>query len=142
MTWLRSVDGSALADILALRPDLAALIAAAEQHAAAALPGRLRELCAIRAAQLAGPPAGPGDADDELAAAVRSWPGSAAFTEVERAVLGLCEQFVLDAHGITDADVAEVQQHLSAEGVVALFANLALIDGFTKFHRLMTTGGS
>jgi alkylhydroperoxidase family enzyme len=141
-SWVPGAASDRLEDLLALRGDLAALIREAESSASAAVPGRLRTLCRIRAAQLAGDDALLQDEDVELVRAVRSWTNDTSLTEGERAVLAVCEQFVIDAHGLSDADIAGLQQFLSAEEVVGLFANLALIDGFTKFHRVMTAGGS
>jgi alkylhydroperoxidase family enzyme len=60
--------------------------------------------------------------------ALPSWPTSPLYSELERQVLRLAEQFVIDPHGVTDADVAPVRAALSSPGVVALMNAIALID--------------
>jgi alkylhydroperoxidase family enzyme len=54
-----------------------------------------------------------------------------------RACLRFSEKFVFDVHGIDDADVAAVREHLGVEGTVALTEALALFDGFMRFRNLL-----
>ena len=61
----------------------------------------------------------------------------AAQTDCERACLRLADQFVLDPHGVSDADAAEVAAHLSPSDMVAFIEALALLDGFTRFRLIL-----
>jgi hypothetical protein len=63
-------------------------------------------------------------------------------SERDRACLAFAEQFALDPHGITDADVAAVTAHLSAPEMVAFVEALALADGFTRFAVMFDIGVS
>ena len=60
--------------------------------------------------------------------------------EVERAVLEVCETFLIDHHSMTDEQVARLQHLLGAQGAVAVLMNIGFIDGFTKFRRVFTEG--
>lgn len=56
--------------------------------------------------------------------------------EAERVVLDLAEQFVLDAHAITDARFARLSEFYTPADQVAILFHLALADGFTKLARV------
>jgi len=56
---------------------------------------------------------------------------------VQRAALAVAEQFVVDAHGVTDEQVAELVDHLGAGATVAFTAAVGLFDGFTRFRRVL-----
>jgi alkylhydroperoxidase family enzyme len=56
------------------------------------------------------------------------WPSSPQFTATERACLALAEQFVLDAGGVTDAQVAEVTEHLGGAGCYAFVESLSALE--------------
>jgi alkylhydroperoxidase family enzyme len=60
-----------------------------------------------------------------------------ASSDVERACLVFAEKFVLDPHGISDADAAAVTAHLSAPAMVAFVEALAIFDGFTRFQVIL-----
>lgn len=55
----------------------------------------------------------------------------------ERACLHFARQFVLDVHGVTDADFQAVRDHLGVAGSVALTEALALFDGFMRMRKLL-----
>ncbi len=57
-----------------------------------------------------------------------AWPTSPLFTATERACLALTEQFVLDADGVTDAQVAEVTEHLGGAGCYAFVESLSALE--------------
>jgi len=55
----------------------------------------------------------------------------------ERACLQFARQFVLDVHGVTDADFQAVRDHLGVAGSVALTEVVALFDGFMRMRKLL-----
>jgi hypothetical protein len=57
-------------------------------------------------------------------------------TDCERACLRLADKFVLDPHGVDDADTAVVAAYLSPPAMVAL---LALFMGFSKIAVVLGT---
>jgi alkylhydroperoxidase family enzyme len=71
---------------------------------------------------------------EEKIAVLSSWPTSPLFTELERQVLGLTEQFVIDPHGVTDEEVAPVKEALTSAGLVALVNAMALIDHLNRLR--------
>jgi alkylhydroperoxidase family enzyme len=71
---------------------------------------------------------------EEKIAALASWPTSPLYTPLERQVLGVAEQFVIDPHGVTDDDVAPLREALSSAGVVALVNAMALIDHLDRLR--------
>ena len=130
-------------DLLAARPELA-------DHRATMLDGiwrdsgvppRLLELARLRVAALlrdeAGvaartPAAVAAGLDDDLVDALAAWPTDPRFTPTDRAALALAEQFVMDCHGITDAQVAELHDALGDQATVGFLIALALFDGFSR----------
>ena len=75
--------------------------------------------------------------EPERARALDAWWHSDAFDPTERACLRFAEQFVLDASGITDEEAAAVVAALGEPGAVALVELLALLDGFSRFARVL-----
>ena len=61
-----------------------------------------------------------------------AWPTSAHFTARERACLSLTEQFVMDANGVTDAQVADVTEHLGAAGCYAFVEAVSVLETFQR----------
>jgi alkylhydroperoxidase family enzyme len=61
-----------------------------------------------------------------------AWPTSALFTARERACLSLTEQFVMDANGVTDAQVADVTEHLGAAGCYAFVEAVSVLETFQR----------
>jgi len=104
------------------------------------------ELCRLRvatlhacAAELAQrtPAAHAAGLDEQKLAALADWASDPRFDARERACLRFAEQFVLDPHGITDADAAAVVAALGEPGLVALIEALALFDGFCRFRLVL-----
>lgn len=104
------------------------------------------ELCRLRVAQVVGceaelrlryEPARAAGLEESKIALLARWPTATAFTGAERACLAYAEQFVLDAHGITDAQADEVTAHLTPAGLVALTEALALFEGFARFRLIL-----
>jgi alkylhydroperoxidase family enzyme len=75
--------------------------------------------------------------DETRAAELDAWSKSARFDATERACLRLAEQFVLDAKGIGEAEIAPVRTALGDAMVVALAIALAIFDGFTRFQKML-----
>ena len=61
-------------------------------------------------------------------AQLAAWPTSPLFTARERACLDLTEQFILDANGVTDAQVAEVTKHLGGSGCYAFVEAISALE--------------
>jgi alkylhydroperoxidase family enzyme len=130
-------------DLLAARPELA-------EHRATLLDGiwrdsgvppRLLELARLRVAALLHdevgsatrtPVAVAAGFDEDVADALPSWPTDPRFTPTDRAALALAEQFVMDCHGITDAQVAQLRGALGDQSTVGFLVALALFDGFSR----------
>jgi len=102
----------------------------------------LLELCRLRVAQLLGaryplsvrtPEARAAGLPEGRIAALASWWTSDDFGATQRACLRFAEQFVQDAHAITDADAAAVVEALGDSGMVAFVEALAIFDGFSRF---------
>lgn len=145
MSWLGS---SSFAGTFALRPELYADFT---PFADAVWRDRLvdpvlLELCRLRVAQVLGcaaearrrtPAALAAGFDEAQAAALAGWVRSEVFSPVQRACLRLAEGFVLDPHGVSDADAAAVAAHLPPAEMVALIEALAIFDGFTRFRLIL-----
>ncbi len=65
-------------------------------------------------------------------AELAAWPTSPLFTSKERACLALTEQFVMDANGVTEAQVAEVTEHLGGAGCYAFVEGLSAMETFQR----------
>lgn len=103
----------------------------------------LVELCRLRVAQIIGcepeqdmrtPAAMAAGLTEETIAELRQWPTSPRYGDAERAVLGLAEQIVIDASGVTVDDVVEVRKHLSDPEVTALAVAVAMFDANARFR--------
>lgn len=93
-------------------------------EAAACVPGRVAELIEQRVLQLHGLDAA--QLPSDLAAG-------------ERVALDVAEQFVVDVHGLTDAQVAAMSGYFSDAERLAIMFHLSLVDGFAKLRRLDRT---
>ena len=92
------------------------------RDAADTTPGRVSELIDRRVAQLLQLPGAVGLPDD--------------LDEAEQLVVDLTEQFLIDVHGITDAQFAALSEHYSNEDQVAIMFHLAFADGFGKLSKV------
>lgn len=108
-------------EVLALRPELARLVGELRHDAAAQVPGRLHQVLQHRVHRLLGLTAT--DLPDDL-------------TDAERAAVAVAEQFVLDVHGLSDADVARLGEHFSPAEQLAILIDVALLDGFARLDRV------
>jgi alkylhydroperoxidase family enzyme len=118
-TWWTHAATSA--DVLALRPELARLVRELRHDAEARVPGRLHELLQRRVQRLLG--LSHAELPDDL-------------TDAERAAVAVAEQFVLDVHGLSDADFARLGEHFSPAEQLAILIDLALLDGFARLDRV------
>jgi alkylhydroperoxidase family enzyme len=64
--------------------------------------------------------------------ALPSWPSSPLFDARERACLALTEQFAMDASGVTDEQVADVTEHLGADGCYAFVQAVSVLETFQR----------
>ncbi|HXY92384.1 MAG TPA: hypothetical protein VEP49_07910 [Acidimicrobiia bacterium] len=143
MTWLPGLpDGKTDWDRLtALCPEatsaLSDVVAAAWRDTDPAL----LELARLRIAKLLGhtaelarPGVHVGDVAPSAAklADLEVWPTSPLFSARERACLTLVEQFVVDANGVTDTQVADVTEHLGATGCCAFVEAVSVLETFQR----------
>ena len=70
--------------------------------------------------------------DEGQVDALASWPTDPRFTPTDRAALAVAEQFVIDCHGVTDAQIAELRDALGDQRTVGFLTALALFDGFSR----------
>lgn len=152
MSWL--VEGAESRDeLFALHPGLAAdhqrLL---DEVWRSSLDARILEFCRLRTATLLGntkawdeprsAAAVSAGLDESLVAVLGRWPSDPRFDAAAKACLGLAEQYVLDVHGITDAQVAEVESHVGADGVVTITTALAIWELTHRFDNAMLTTDS
>lgn len=106
-----------------------------------AIPPRTLDLCRRRIATLLGravdgalpgPPPGVGATPGQIAA-LPAWPTAPAFSDDERAGLAFAEQYVLDPHGFSDADLAGMEARFGAPGVAALALAAAVFEATARF---------
>lgn len=147
MSWL--VDGAeSRDDLLALHPPLA------DDHRRlldevwrASVDPRILEFCRLRTATILrntrawdeprSPAAVAAGLDESLVADLAQWPTHPGFDAAAKACLGLAEQYVIDVHGITDAQVTEVQGHIGPDGVVTLTTALAAWEITHRFDNAL-----
>ena len=151
MSWLVA-GADSREELLALHPPLAA-----DHHRLvdeiwnASVDARLLELCRLRTATILGntrawdeprsPAAVQAGLDESLVAALAAWPTHPGFDAAAKACLGLAEQYVIDVHGISDVQVAEVEAHIGADGVIALTTALATWEITHRFDNALRPSG-
>jgi alkylhydroperoxidase family enzyme len=145
MTWLAATApaDTALGEVLGLRPELASLYADYMAEIWAACDPVVLELCRLRIAMLLGDDEQQGLRDGSAVAAGLSEAQVAAlavhdrsplFTDHQRACLAYAEQYVVDVHGLTDADAAAVQRGMSDASFVAFTIALGMFDGIARMR--------
>ena len=104
------------------------------------------ELCRLRIAGLIGahahvslrrPQAAAAGLTEAKIASLASWPESPLFSDAERACIALAEQFCMGAFTITDADVAAVLEHLSADECYALVNGIWVMEALARMTVVM-----
>jgi len=146
VTWLPAAAGGAtpLDRVFGLCPEIYADYCTFLSHcwSRSQIDPTVLDLCSVRVAQLMGC-APDGEVRDGAAtdarkiSALSAWPTSPIFTPCERACLNFAEQFVMDPHGISDAQAADVSAHLGPAGLVGLTEALALFEGFARFRLIL-----
>ncbi len=147
MSWL-VVDAQSRDDVLALHPALAAAHRRVlDEVWQGSVDTRILELCRLRTATLLGntrawdeprsPAAIAAGLDESLVADLAQWPTHPGFDAPAKACLGLAEQYIIDVHGITDAQVAEVEGHIGPDGVITLTTALACWEITHRFDNAL-----
>jgi alkylhydroperoxidase family enzyme len=99
------------------------------------------ELCRLRIAGLIGarthlslrrPKAAAAGLGEAKIAALASWPESPLFSAAERACLAFAELFCMGAYTVTDADVAAVLEHLSADECYAFVNGVWVMEAVAR----------
>jgi len=60
-----------------------------------------------------------------------------AFTKQEQQALGVCEQLAIDAHGVTDDQVAALNSALGEAGAVSLLTAVSMHDANIRLQRVL-----
>jgi alkylhydroperoxidase family enzyme len=104
------------------------------------------ELCRLRIAGLVGasahlslrrPKAAAAGLNEAKIAELARWPESPLFSSAERACLAIAEQFCMGAFTVTDADVAAVLEHLSADECYALVNGIWVMEAVARMTVVM-----
>ena len=154
VSWLIR-DGASRADVLALRPELAADHARLlETLWSGSVSPVTLELCRLRMASLLRSPAAlrertpaalAAGLDEDRIERLPVWPTDPSFSGEERACLALAEKWVIDQHAVSDDELAAVVDALGAEGTVTFTTALAVWDGQHRFDKALgvarATGG-
>ncbi len=122
-------------DLLAARPELAEYRATMLDGIwrDSGVPPRLLELARLRVAALLHDEAGSAartaaavaaGLDEELVDTLPAWPTDPRFTPTDRVALAVAEQFVMDCHGITDAQVKGLRDALGDPATVGFLIAL------------------
>lgn len=108
---------------------------------------RILEFCRLRAATLLrndhawneprSPAAVAVGLDEAMVQSLSQWLTDDRFDQATRTCLKLTEQYVLDVHGITDKQVAEVAEAIGSDGVVTLTTALATWEISHRFDNAL-----
>ena len=146
MTWLREkvAGDSSLDEVYGLTPKVQEHFRELERDVwGSGVDPALLELARLRIATLVG--CGPelahrtpaarraGLAEDKIAE-LAQWPTSPRFTARERMVLAFCESYVIDAHSVTDALCARLNEQYSPRELSALTVAVAMFDAMARFR--------
>ena len=97
------------------------------------------ELCRLRIATLVGSEPDPPPAlAAGVVAALPSWPTAATFSAAQRVALGFAEQYVLDPHGVTDEQAADLRAHFSPPELATLTTAIAVFDALARVRAIIT----
>lgn len=104
------------------------------------------ELCRLRMATLLRcapaleertPAATAAGLDEERIARLPAWPSDPGFSAEERTCIAFAEQYVIDHHGVSDADVAALVEALGPDGVVAFTTALVVWECQHRFDNAL-----
>ena len=145
MTWVGAeVPGATpFQQLLGLRPELQPLVNDYLAAAWAASDPVVLELCRLRIAALHGDRAqqrlrhdtavAAGLTEQQVAALPRHH-DSPLYTDHQRRCIAYAEQYVLDVHGITDAQAEAIRAETGDDGFVAFTVALGLFDGLGRMR--------
>jgi alkylhydroperoxidase family enzyme len=74
--------------------------------------------------------------ESALGEKMKSWYSSPEFSEGEKAILEITEQFVLDVHSVTDEQFEKLRKYFSTPDILAMLFHVALCDGFGKLEKV------
>jgi alkylhydroperoxidase family enzyme len=106
------------------------------------------ELCRLRMATLIGsvtdmalrePRAVAAGLVEETVEDLPAWPTSERFTDAQRSAIGFAEQYVIDAHGFTDADMAAMHEHYTDPQLATLTTACATFDALARVRTVLAT---
>ena len=75
-------------------------------------------------------------AESALSEKLKNWYSSPEFTDGEKAILEITEQFVLDVHSVTDEQFEKLRKYFSTPDILAMLFHVALCDGFGKLEKV------
>jgi hypothetical protein len=145
MTWL-GTEGPGTTPfqrVLGLRPELQPLVNEYLAVAWAASDPVVLELCRLRIAALHGDrsqqrlrhdTAVAAGLTEQHVAALPQHHDSPLFTDHQRRCIAYAEQYVIDVHGITDAEAAAIRAETGDDGFVAFTVALGLFDGLGRMR--------
>jgi alkylhydroperoxidase family enzyme len=138
-TWL-PVKGDPLDQIPAVADQLRSLVA--RLWDAGVDPVTL-ELCRLRVASLVGAPTdeafrSPLAMSDGLVDALSDWPDHPRFSDARRAALDFAEQYVLDAHGVTDRQADQLREHFTPSQLATLTTAIAVFDALGRARAVLS----
>ncbi|MEO5899949.1 MAG: hypothetical protein ABIR68_07410 [Ilumatobacteraceae bacterium] len=151
MTWLatQAPGATPLRRVVGLRPELSPLLEDYLAASWAASDPLVLELCRLRVAMLHGDRAQQrlrhdtavaAGITEEHVAALALDPGSPIFDTHQQRCIAYAEQYVVDVHGITDADAEAVREGMSDDGFVAFTIALGLFDGIGRMRLVLGLG--
>lgn len=119
-------------DIASAQTHLAPFIDELRGQASSTAPGRTASLIELQVAQLLGLER----AESALSEKLKNWYSSPQFTDGEKAILEITEQFVLDVHSVTDEQFEKLRKYFSTPDILAMLFHVALCDGFGKLEKV------
>ena len=103
-------------DIASAQTHLAPFIDKLRGQASSTAPGRTASLIELQVAQLLGLER----AESALSEKLKNWYSSPEFTDGEKAILEITEQFVLDVHSVTDEQFEKLRKYFSTPDILAM----------------------
>lgn len=139
MTWLPvAVDGANERDaVLGLHPEVYARHRAFLAACGEAGDPELLALCRARMAQLLHCREELAIHDADRLAALESWDTSSSFTELQRAALGVVEQFLLDPSLVSREQLAALERELGTSGVIDFTMIIAAYEASLRLSTLL-----
>lgn len=148
MSWIGGVGASATIDeVYGLTPTVHEHFRALEREVwSSGVDPALLELARLRIATLIGcraelehrtPAAAAAGLTEAKIAELPRWPDSPSYTARERMVLAFCESYVIDAHSVTDALCARLNEQYAPQELAAITVAVAVFDAMARFRRAL-----